>query len=96
MEYFAKVVKDSRNYETKSRLTTIHVRLPWYITPELLRHRQFSFSSRSTRAVPIKQMLREITNWPTFPPHLGKNKRGMQAGEEISEEMRQEIGRAHV
>jgi len=84
--YFAKVIADSLNVETGSRLTSIHLRLPWYITPELLRHRVFSFSSRSTRAVPVNVMLEQVRNNPCIPPHFGMNKRGMQADTEIDHE----------
>lgn len=81
--YFAQMVADSLNVFTKKRLATIHIRIPWYITPELLKHRQLSISSRSTRAVPVEIMLKQVLDDMVLPPSFGKNQRGMQAGEEL-------------
>lgn len=84
--YSASMVKDSLNTATGDRLSTMHIRLPWYITPELLRHRQFSFSSRSTRAVPVNLLLKMATEDTCLPVSWGKNQRGMQAGDEFDED----------
>jgi thymidylate synthase ThyX len=82
-EYMARTVARSLNARTGDILTTMHLRLPWYITPELLRHRSFSFSSASTRAVPVKTMVGRVVDAPAMPLHWGRNQKGMQADEEL-------------
>lgn len=83
-EYHATMVLDSINVETNTRLSTIHMRLPWYITPELLRHRAFSFSSRSTRATPSSVMLKQVRENPCLPLSWGKNQKGMQSSKDFT------------
>jgi hypothetical protein len=83
-EYMVRVIARSLNVRTGDILTTLHLRLPWYITPELLRHRSFSFSSASTRAIPVKTMVGRVMNEPAVPIHWGQNQRGMQASEEVN------------
>lgn len=80
----AKIIADSISPEGK-RLTSVQCRLPWIISPELLRHRVFSFSSASARAIPVERMIQDVLDDPFVPLHWGKNQPGMQAREECDE-----------
>lgn len=81
MPISAKIICDSVSPQNK-RLTSVQVRLPWVISPELLRHRVFSFSSASGRAIPVSRMIQDVLRDPYIPIHWGKNEPGMQAWEE--------------
>jgi hypothetical protein len=63
---------------------TIHARYPRIIHAEIMTHRVFSRNARSSRAVPVATMLKEIRETPFVPWHWGKNQKGMQATEECS------------
>ena len=80
----AKVICDSVS-ESGVRLTTIQARIHRFILPEITRHRMFSFSVRSSRAVPTSKLVDEVFNDPALPVYWGKNKRGMSADEEIEQ-----------
>jgi hypothetical protein len=45
----------------------------------------FSRNSASSRAIPVKKMLERVRDNPFVPDYWGKNQRGMQASEEISD-----------
>ncbi|MGF3022668.1 FAD-dependent thymidylate synthase [Methylobacterium aquaticum] len=64
------------------RLTTMHLRYPRFIHSEFMTHRVFSRNARSSRAVPVETMLREIETDPVVPLHWGANQKGMQADRE--------------
>lgn len=83
-EIFAKIILDSTSPEGK-RLTTIHLRYPRFIHAEMMTHRVFSRNARSSRAVPVKTMLAELTTSTVVPLHWGKNQKGMQADLESDE-----------
>lgn len=51
---------------------------------EVLTHRDFSRSSSSSRAVPVKKMLRQVWREPAGPTHWGANRKGMQATEQLT------------
>jgi hypothetical protein len=80
-DMFVRVVADSVSPEGL-RLVTIHAHYPRIIHAELMTHRVFSRNARSSRAVPVETMLREVQTAPFVPWHWGKNQRGMQASEE--------------
>jgi hypothetical protein len=63
---------------------TVRGRMPRMIWPEALTHRKFGRNARSSRAVPIKTMIEEISTVPFVPWHWGKNQKGMQADEECN------------
>jgi len=88
---FAKVVAASRSAVSGTALYTVHARYPRPIHGEVLTHRVMERNGRSSRAVPIKTMLEEVRNDPFVPWHLGKNQRGMVAGESFSPEMIKEL-----
>lgn len=56
------------------RLTTLEVQAPLHVHVHHLRHRCFSFSVQSSRAIPTKRLLGRSGFVPTF---WGKNKGGM-------------------
>lgn len=70
------------------RLTTLHLRYPRFIHAEMMTHRVFSRNARSSRAVPVETMLREIETDPVIPLHWGANQKGMQADRECDEPVR--------
>lgn len=83
----ANILADSIT-ESGSRLTTFQVRGPRFILAQLSKHRQFSISCRSSRAVPIRKMIAEVESDPVIP-RFGKNQPGMVAqasvGDQIAE-----------
>lgn len=84
-QMFAKVVLASKPTNGAKPIITIHARYPRIIHGEIMTHRVFSRNARSSRAVPVATMLKEIRETPFVPWHWGKNQKGMQAGEEHNE-----------
>lgn len=82
MSFYAKVIEDSKSFRC-GRITSIQVRYPRFILPEVNTHRVFSRSSSSSRAIPVKKFLKMIKENPVEPLHWGKNQQGMQANEEL-------------
>lgn len=66
------------------RLTTMQLKYHRYIHSELMTHRVFSRNASSSRAIPVKNMLKQVREKPMIPIHWGSNKPGMQAGEELT------------
>lgn len=79
----AKVIKDSIS-ESGKRLTTLQLCFPRCILSEFNTHRQFSRNAASSRAIPVKKMIRDVIDNPFIPLHWGKNQPGMQAFEETN------------
>jgi hypothetical protein len=79
---FAKVILASEPNNGANRIVTMHLRYPRIIHSEIMTHRVLSRNARSSRAVPVETMLREVRNDPFVPWHWGKNQKGMQAGED--------------
>jgi thymidylate synthase ThyX len=65
-------------------ITSILVRYPWFIHPEVMTHRVFSRSFMSGRAIPTTRMLAEILSDPAMPEQWGANQPGMQADNQLS------------
>jgi hypothetical protein len=82
---FAKVILASKPTNGAPPIITIHARSPRIIHGEIMTHRVFSRNARSSRAVPVATMLKEIRETPFVPWHWGKNQKGMQAGGEHNE-----------
>jgi hypothetical protein len=82
---FAKVVLASKPTNGAPPIIAIHTRHPRIIHSEWMTHRVFSRNARSSRAVPVTTMLKEIRETPFVPWHWGKNQKGMQAAEECNE-----------
>lgn len=71
-----KIIEDSIN-QNGDRLTTLQLHYPRLLHAELLTHRAFSKNARSSRAVPVKTLLKE----EIFMPVFGVNIPGMQSRE---------------
>lgn len=80
----AKILKDSRSAWTNVRLITMELCYPRFIHSEFMTHRVFSRNSASSRAVPIEKKIKEVWNDPVVPISFAANKKGMQAGAELS------------
>ena len=65
-------------------ITSWELEFPRFITPEILRHRSFSFCQQSSRATPTKVLLDQVRNNPAFFDELGVNKSGMTADETLT------------
>lgn len=74
----ATVIKDSLNVDYGSRLTTLAIRFPRCILPQVLTHRAFSRNTSSSRAIPTSKLLNRD---PWIPTKVGINKPGMSAEE---------------
>ena len=85
--YRAEIVADSIGPNGR-RPTTILIEHPMMIEQELLRHRSFSFSYGSTRAIPIQKQIQKVVNDPFIPISWGRAGKGMQATEELTEKER--------
>ena len=81
--YKAEIICDSIS-QLGIRATTIAVTYPRIILAEINTHRLFSRNTSSSRAIPIKTMLKQVWNNPFIPIYWGKNKPGMQASEELT------------
>ena len=74
----AKVIEDS--VWGGVRITTLQIRFPRFILAELNTHGRLAKSTRSTRAVPTKKLLREVWLTPFVPRVWPSMKAGMQGG----------------
>lgn len=66
-------------------LFTVRLRYPRPLHGEVMTHRKFGRNARSSRAVPVKTMLKEVRTTPYVPWHWGLNQSGMQADQECDE-----------
>ncbi len=82
------VIADSISLYTGSRAITFELEYPRMVHSELMTHRMFSRNSASSRAIPVKTMLEQIRANPAEPVHWGKNQAGMQAKEELDENIK--------
>ncbi len=79
----AKVIADSIN-PAGVRLTTVEAVFNRWILAESNTHRMLSRNSASSRAIPVKRILKEVWKNPAYPVQWGSNKAGMQAGAELA------------
>ena len=82
MSYQARVLKHSVSYH-ETPLITIEVTFPRIVLAEFNTHRMFSRNSASSRAIPIKKMLRMVRENPYVPEKWGRNQKGMQAYQDL-------------
>lgn len=83
MSYSAKVIADSIG-PSGVRLLSVLCSYPLMVHAEHLRHRCFSFSVASNRAIPTRLILRQVIDNPVVPVWFGKNQGGMSAREELT------------
>jgi thymidylate synthase ThyX len=84
MGYAAKILADSIS-PAGHRLTTFEVTFPRIVLAEFNTHRMISRNSASSRAIPVDKRIVAIAEDPFAPAVFGKNRRGMQATEELGE-----------
>jgi len=83
----AQIITDSITpYGPTTRLTSIYVVFPKMILGERNRHRGFSLSDRSSRAVPPEKLIQEVRNDPAMPAKFRRRTKGMGGGEELTGE----------
>ena len=58
--------------------------MPWFIAPELLRHRSFSFSSESARARGEDAFINDVVNDMMFPIAMMSSHTGMQGKQHLA------------
>lgn len=92
MAYSAAILADSISPQGH-RLTTMLTRYPRFVHAEHLRHRGFSFSVASSRALPTKTLLAQVMEDPVLPVYWGKYDRGMGAKEELTGRQRDKAER---
>ncbi len=81
----AKAAPANAPYEDDVRLTTMEVVMPRFLLAEFNTHRVFSRNSASSRAIPVKERIKQVQENPFVPEAFGKNRAGMQAAEDIDE-----------
>jgi hypothetical protein len=81
----ATIIEDSIS-PAGARLTTFELCYPRVIHAEFMTHRVFSRNASSSRAIPWARMKQWILDDPYVPIHWGKNQKGMQATEELTED----------
>lgn len=77
------ILADSVSPITGKRITTFQLKYWRAIHAEVLRHRCFSHSVRSSRACPTSKYIEEVAKEPWGPAHWGSNQKGMTAGKDI-------------
>lgn len=68
-----------------TRITSVQVKYPRFILPQLNTHRVFSRSTASSRAVPTAKLITTVRGNPVTPVHWGANQAGMVAENEMDE-----------
>ncbi len=66
------------------RLVTMRLKYPLIVHAEMCRHRCFSRSVASNRAIPTAKIIAMVEQDPFIPIYWGKNQAGMQAAEELT------------
>lgn len=84
----ARIIADSVNV-AGNRLTTFVATYPRFIHSELMTHRMFSRNAASSRAIPVTRLIQMVESEPAMPVHWGKNQKGMQANEELDQELQE-------
>lgn len=80
----AKIIADNLSADD-IRITTFEVTYPRFIMAELNTHRTIAKSSASSRAIPVAKRIHDVAAFPFIPAVFGKNMRGMQAEEVVSD-----------
>lgn len=88
MTFAAKVITHSVSPQ-RIELLTMQLRYPKFIHGEFMTHRVFSRNASSSRAIPVERLIQDVIDDPAVPVFWGKNQPGMQAVEELSDEVDQ-------
>lgn len=92
MSFEAKVVQDSLGHLGK-RLMTFQTRSPRMLHAEVMTHRAASKNASSSRAIPAWKFIKWVKEDPAMFVHVGKEQKGMQAREEVSDEIKEKFHR---
>lgn len=92
MAFEVTIIKDSIS-DHGIRITTLQLKYPRMVLAETNTHRIFSRNASSSRAIPVKTLLKRVREEPAMPAKWGKNQRGMQAAEFFTSEEVQGIER---
>jgi thymidylate synthase ThyX len=84
MQIDSKLILTSKNRETGVSLYTFVLTYPRVILAEVNTHRMLSRNTASSRAIPAKKQRSRVLAVPFVPVTIGKNQKGMQAGEELT------------
>ena len=78
----AKIIADSLGTgDLPQRLTTIQIKYHRFVLAEFNTHRMFSRNTSSSRAIPVKTLMKRMNENPAIPVKWGINTKGMQAAE---------------
>lgn len=80
----AEIIGDAVNTATNKRLTTFQITYHRFITAEFNTHRMLSKNASSSRAIPVKKLVRKMWQDNVEPVWWGKAQKGMQAKEELT------------
>jgi hypothetical protein len=83
MTICARVIADSLDPKN-ARVITFELEYPRFIHSEFMTHRVFSRNASSSRAIPIKKMLKLVRTNMATPIHWGAKQSGMQADNQLS------------
>ncbi len=84
MSYKVEVLADSLS-PAGVRLTTLLCVYPRFIHSEMLRHRVFSHSVASSRAIPTEHLIEQVANDPFVPATFNQRVKGMGVGDPMKE-----------
>ena len=84
MKIESKLILASKNAITGVNLYTFVLTYPRVILAEVNTHRMLSRNTASSRAIPSHKQRSRVLLDPFVPVSIGANKKGMQAGEELS------------
>jgi len=85
MTISARIEKDSIS-PNGDRITTFVLTYPRFIHSEFMTHRMFSRNASSSRAIPFEKQVQMILDDTAMPISFSKNKKGMQANEDIDDQ----------
>lgn len=83
--YLVEVVADSVGPHGV-RIATLRTRYPRFIHAEMLRHRVFSHSVSSSRAIPPEKLIEQVRTSPFVPETFNARVKGMGVGEAIEDQ----------
>src|ERR671924_441967 len=89
MAFSVKILADSLA-PCGARLTTFEATYPRPIHSEILTHKALSRNSARSRAIPVAKLIQRVLDDPWIPDYIGKNQKGMQAGEALTDSERAE------
>ena len=88
MSYSVKILADTVATNATGedvRLTSMEIVFPRFLLAEFNTHRVFSRNSASSRAIPVERRIAQVKETPFVPEAFTRNKRGMQADENVNE-----------